>query len=71
MDSIEQEQKRQKEEEDELILLRLKIDEQENTLNKEQTKNKKLIDQLKKIIISIVSFTKDGSFIHKIFGRFR
>ena len=69
LDSIEQDQKRQKEEEDELILLRLKIDEQENTLNKEQTKNKKLNDQLKKIIISIVSFTKYGSFIHKIFGR--
>ena len=69
LDSIEQDQKKQKEEEDELILLKLKIDDQENNLNKEETNNKKLIEQLKKTINSLVSCAKYGSFTCKIFGR--
>ena len=69
LDSIEQDLKKQKEEEDELNLLKLSIENQENILNKEKINNKKLVDKLKAMINSIVSFTKYGSFIHKIFGR--
>ena len=69
LDSIEQDLKKQKEEEDELNILKLKLIKQENILNKEKTNNKKLVDKLKAMINSIVSFTKYGSFIHKIFGR--
>ena len=66
---IEQNQKKQKEEENELNILKSEIDNQEKILNKEKIKNKKLVDELKIIINSIVSFTKYGSFVHKIFGR--
>ena len=69
LDSIEQNQKKQKEEEEELNLLNLKIEEQENIISKEIINNKKLVDELKKIVNSVVSYTKYGSFIYKIFGR--
>ena len=69
LDSIEQNQKKQKEEEEQLNLLNLKIEEQENIISKEIINNKKLVDELKKIVNSVVSYTKYGSFIYKIFGR--
>ena len=67
LDSIEAEQRKQKDEENELYKLRLEIDNQTNILNKELIKNKKLLSEIKKIINSIISFTKYGSFIHKVF----
>lgn len=69
LDSIEQNQKKQKEEEEQLNLLNLKIEEQENIISKEIINNKKLVEELKKIVNSVVSYTKYGSFIYKIFGR--
>jgi hypothetical protein len=69
LNTIEENQKREKEEENELNILKAEMHDIENAYNKEIVINKKLVDKLKKLINSIITYKKYASFIHKIFGR--
>ena len=69
LNTIEENQKREKEEENELNIIKVEMHNLENAYNKEIVENKKLVDKLKKLINSIITYKKYASFIHKIFGR--
>ena len=61
--------KNQKEEEKQINLLKLELQDKEVILNKEKLENKKLEEKQKRIINTILTYKKYGSFIHNIFEK--
>jgi hypothetical protein len=67
LNTAEENQKSRKEEDDQLIMLKMENNEKEKILRDLKVENKKLEDNLKRMINSILTYKKYGSFIHKIF----
>ena len=67
LNTAEENQKSRKEEDDELIMIKMENNEKEKILKDLKLENKKYEDKLKRMVNSILSYKKYGSFIHKIF----
>ena len=68
LNTVEENQKKQKEEEKELNILKYNLGKKEKILIREKNENKKLEEDLKKIIKLIMTYKKYGSFVNKVFG---
>lgn len=67
LNTTEKNQKSRKEEDDELNMIKMELNEKEKVLRDLKVENKKLEDKLKRMINSILTYKRYGSFIHKIF----
>ena len=67
LNTVEENHKKKKEEENQLNSLKLEMNEKIKIIDEIKAETKNLEDQLKRIITSILTYKKYGSFVHKIF----
>ena len=68
VDFVEETKKKQKKEEEEFQSIKILYEEKEKTYLKELNKNKKLYDELEKMVKTIFQLKNYGSFFHKVLG---